>query len=261
MNVAVFSLPSYEAVQKVYTETKTHLGEILSAFEFFDKQAYDLVRRHQKEGGEADRKVFETEGEFYVLVETGGSKQEHDEEVSYRLIIGDESIRPALLIPSTYVLHCFFNLQKLQGLLENLMENDLILDGVLAQDTTQYHSLWKLRELIPESAGKSGSVYKYDLSVPVPKMYSLVEKMRARLSESGLFKEEGGGRIREIVGYGHIGDGNLHINICADKYDAEIEKVIEPYVYEIVAAERGSISAEHGLGKFCPKRSIHYPSS
>lgn len=84
MNVAVFSLPSYEAVQKVYTETKSHLGEILSAFEFFDKQAYDLVRRHQKEGGEADRKVFETEGEFYVLVETGGSKQEHDEEVSWQ---------------------------------------------------------------------------------------------------------------------------------------------------------------------------------
>jgi isocitrate dehydrogenase kinase/phosphatase len=82
MNVAVFSLPSYEAVQKVFTETKSHLGEILSAFEFFDKQAFDLVKRHQKEGGEAERKVFETEGDFYVLVETGGSKQEHDEEAS-----------------------------------------------------------------------------------------------------------------------------------------------------------------------------------
>jgi hypothetical protein len=45
--------------------------------------------------------------------------------------------------------------------------------------------------------------------------------------------------------------GNLHINICADKYDDEIEKVIEPYVYEIVAEERGSISAEHGLGESC----------
>lgn len=28
--------------------------------------------------------------------------------------------------------------------------------------------------------------------------------------------------------------GNLHINIVADKYDAEIEKVIEPYIYELV---------------------------
>lgn len=38
MNVAVFSLPSYEAVQKVFGEAKSKLGEILSAFEFFDKQ-------------------------------------------------------------------------------------------------------------------------------------------------------------------------------------------------------------------------------
>lgn len=129
------------------------------------------------------------------------------------------------------------------------MEKDLILDGVLAQDTTQFHNLWKLRELIPESAGKLGSVYKYDLSVPVPKMYSLVEKMRSRLIEAGLLKEDGSGRVREIVGYGHIGDGNLHINICADKYDPEIESVIEPYVYELVQENRGSISAEHGLGE------------
>lgn len=91
------------------------------------------------------------------------------------------------------------------------MENELIQDGVLAQDQTQFHSLWKLRELIPESAGKAGSVYKYDLSVPVPKMYSLVEKMRERLGEAGLWKEGGGGRIREVVGYGHIGDGGSQL--------------------------------------------------
>lgn len=148
------------------------------------------------------------------------------------------------------------------------MGNELVLDGVLSQDSTQFQNLWKMRELIPECAGKAGSVYKYDLSVPVPKMYSLVEKMRERLGEAGLWKEEGGGRVREVVGYGHVGDGqslayftiteaydlagtgNLHINICADKYDPEIEKVIEPYIYEIVQAEKGSISAEHGLGPF-----------
>jgi (R)-2-hydroxyglutarate---pyruvate transhydrogenase len=87
------------------------------------------------------------------------------------------------------------------------MESSSIIDGVLAQDTTQFHSLWSLRELIPESAGKAGSVYKYDLSVPVPRMYSLVEKMRERLGREGLWKEGGGGRVREVVGYGHIGDG------------------------------------------------------
>jgi len=215
MNVAVFSLPSYAAVQSVFAETKSALGEILSAFEFFDRAAYELVGRHREEG----KKVFseDEEGEFYVLVETGGSNAGHDEE-------------------------------KLSNLLETLMDKSLITSGVLAQDTTQFHSLWALRELIPESAGKAGSVYKYDLSVPVPKMYELVEKMRERLEDEGLWKKEGGGRVREVVGYGHVGDGNLHINICADKYDEEIEKVIEPYIYELVASHRGSISAEHGLG-------------
>jgi FAD/FMN-containing dehydrogenase len=89
------------------------------------------------------------------------------------------------------------------------MDKSLITSGVLAQDTTQFHSLWSLRELIPESAGKAGSVYKYDLSVPVPKMYELVEKMRERLEGEGLWRRDGGGRVREVVGYGHVGDGEL----------------------------------------------------
>ncbi|OWZ53847.1 hypothetical protein LQV05_006572 [Cryptococcus neoformans] len=218
MNVAVFSLPSYEAVQKVFGEAKAYLGEILSAFEFFDKQSYALVKKHQEENGET-RSVFEQEGDFYCLIETGGSNSEHDE-------------------------------AKLTALLEHLLTSELVLDGVLAQDSTQFQSIWSLRELIPESAGKAGSVYKYDVSVPVGKMYGLVEKMRERLRKQGVLEGDGNpeGPIRAVAGYGHMGDGNLHINIVANKYTEEIEKVIEPYVYEIVAENEGSISAEHGLG-------------
>ncbi|ODO02013.1 D-lactate dehydrogenase [Cryptococcus wingfieldii CBS 7118] len=218
MNVAVFSLPSYEAVQTVFGEAKAYLGEILSAFEFFDKQSYALVKKHQEENG-GHRSVFEQEGDFYCLIETGGSNAEHDE-------------------------------AKLTELLEHLLSNDLVMDGVLAQDTTQFHSIWALRELVPESAGKAGSVYKYDVSVPVGKMYGLVEKMRTRLRENGVLDGDGNpeGPIRAVAGYGHMGDGNLHINIVANKYTDEVEKIIEPYIYEIVSEFDGSISAEHGLG-------------
>jgi (R)-2-hydroxyglutarate---pyruvate transhydrogenase len=97
MNVAVFSLPSYEAVQKVFNTTKSHLGEILSAFEFFDRQAYELVMGHKRKeaaGGEI-KKVFEKdgEGEFYVLVETGGSNSGHDEEVCMMLWLVEKEQR------------------------------------------------------------------------------------------------------------------------------------------------------------------------
>ncbi len=44
------------------------------------------------------------------------------------------------------------------------MSNDMVLDGVLAQDQTQFQSLWSLREMLPEANGKAGSVYKYDVS-------------------------------------------------------------------------------------------------
>lgn len=218
MNVAVFSLSSYEAVQKVFGEAKAHLGEILSAFEFMDRQSFQLVQKHQKELG-IEKKVFEEEGAFYCLIETGGSNSEHDE-------------------------------SKLSGLLEHLMSNDMVLDGVLAQDSTQFQSLWSLREMLPEANGKAGSVYKYDVSLPVAKMYSLVETMRAKLRKADLLEGDGKpeGPIRAVTGYGHMGDGNLHINIVANKYSEEIEKVIEPYIYQAVAENNGSISAEHGLG-------------
>ncbi len=83
-NVAVFSLPSYQHVLDVFGETKQRLGEILSAFEFFDKSSYELVKHHQREHGIEVKKVFDNEGEFYVLVETSGSNADHDEEVSRR---------------------------------------------------------------------------------------------------------------------------------------------------------------------------------
>ena len=74
-------MPSYEKVLETFGETKKHLGEILSAFEFFDGASYNLVRDMKKEHGEEVKKVFDNEGDFYVLVETSGSNPDHDEEV------------------------------------------------------------------------------------------------------------------------------------------------------------------------------------
>lgn len=138
-------------------------------------------------------------------------------------------------------------MQKLGALLEHLLESEIIADGVLAQDETQVLSLWSLRESLPEAAGKLGKVYKYDLSMPVKDMYSLVEEARERFKEHGLDKD---GSIKATVGYGHIGDGqslvrshttradegvcagNLHINIVANRWDPIIESAIEPWIYE-----------------------------
>jgi FAD/FMN-containing dehydrogenase len=45
-----------------------------------------------------------------------------------------------------------------------------------------------------------------------------------------------------------MGDANLHLNIPVRRYDKQVEKQLEPFVYEWVQKKSGSISAEHGLG-------------
>lgn len=118
------------------------------------------------------------------------------------------------------------------------MESETVVDGVVAQDPTQAYALWSLRELIPEAAGKEGKTYKYDLSMPITDMNELVVHMKQHLRDQGVWAGEDGQGIREVVAFGHIGDGNLHINVIADRFDERYEKAIEPHIYEWTSAHK-----------------------
>ncbi|KAG5517803.1 hypothetical protein RHGRI_038241 [Rhododendron griersonianum] len=201
--------------QNLLLEAKRKLGNILSAFEFLDSHSMDLVLNHL-EG--VRNPLPPSMHNFYVLIETTGSDQSYDKE-------------------------------KLEAFLLRYMEVGLISDGVLAQDINQAFSFWRIREGVPEALMKAGAVYKYDLSLPIEKMYDLVEEMRMRL-----------GPAAKVVGYGHLGDGNLHLNISLPEYDDTVLGQVEPFVYEWTSKHRGSISAEHGLGLMKANK-IHYSKS
>jgi len=128
------------------------------------------------------------------------------------------------------------------------MENEIVSDGVLAQDQTQIKDLWAYREGISECLGHWGGVYKYDLSLPISVLYDLVNDVRDRLSEAGVIGNDDSYPALDVVGYGHMGDANLHLNVAVRRYDKKVEKLLEPFVYEWVQKHNGSISAEHGLG-------------
>jgi len=136
----------------------------------------------------------------------------------------------------------------LQAFLEHVMETEVVSDGVLAQDQTQIQELWSWREGITECLGHDGGVYKYDLSIPIGELYDLVNETRDRLTEAGLLGNDASHPVVDVVGYGHMGDANLHLNIPVRKFDKSVEKQLEPFVYEWVQKRNGSISAEHGLG-------------
>ncbi|KAL7776132.1 hypothetical protein CFE70_006545 [Pyrenophora teres f. teres 0-1] len=177
--------------------------------------AFELMDgRTQKLVNRVKGKKMPLEGEypFYCLIETSGSNADHDSEV------------------------------------EHVMETGVVSDGVLAQDQTQIQELWSWREGITECLGHDGGVYKYDLSIPIAELYDLVDETRDRLTEAGLLGSDASHPVVDVVGYGHMGDANLHLNIPVRKFDKAVEKKLEPFVYEWVQKRNGSISAEHGLG-------------
>lgn len=210
-NVAVLGLQSYEAVQRVFGRARRGVGEILSAYEFWDSRCMGAVESHL-----GLKNPLSDSYPFYVLVETSGSNKDHDDE-------------------------------KLTSLLEGVMEDGLVEDGVLAQDQAQIAKMWMMREGIPESLGKMGATYKYDVSVPIPVLYRVVEEIGGRLQKAQLYNDESS-PVKLVCGYGHIGDGNLHLNIVAKEFQDQVTRVFEPFVYEWVSGQRGSISAEHGVG-------------
>ncbi|PWY92187.1 actin interacting protein 2 [Aspergillus heteromorphus CBS 117.55] len=212
VNVAYFGLESYDQVRQAYQEAKGHLSEILSAFELMDGRTQKLV--HESTG---TKYPLEGEYPFYCLVETSGSNAEHD-------------------------------MEKLEGFLEHIMGEGIVADGVLAQDETQFHAIWRWREGITEALSHLGGTYKYDVSIPLPELYQLVDDCRERLTKLGLVGDDDSFPVRAVVGYGHMGDSNLHLNISVRQYNKEVEKAIEPWVYEWIQKRKGSISAEHGLG-------------
>lgn len=222
VNVAFLGLESFEKVQETFVQARSQLSEILSAFECIDSGSLNQVAEHK----DSAPLPLEESYPFYVLIETSGSNHDHDEE-------------------------------KLNTFLEQAMENETVLNGTVAMDETQAQSLWSWREMVPEALAKCGGVYKYDVSIPLPKLYDLVNDTKSRLMEAGVVGESDEFPVVDVLGYGHIGDGNLHLNVAVRRYDKKVEELLEPFVYEWIQQVHGSISAEHGLG-FAKKNFIQY---
>src|SRR5690554_3276675 len=130
------------------------------------------------------------------------------------------------------------------SLFEQCVENGWVPDGVISQSETQAHNLWQLRERISESIAPR-TPYKNDISVVVSKVPGFLQEIDELVTEH--YPDF------EIIWFGHIGDGNLHLNILKPEDMAKedfFEKCqqVNKWVFEIVEKYQGSVSAEHGVG-------------
>ncbi|MDE2160283.1 MAG: hydroxyacid dehydrogenase, partial [Burkholderiales bacterium] len=135
---------------------------------------------------------------------------------------------------------------RLEALLAQAIEADLVADAVVAASVAQSRALWRLRESIPLAQALEGANIKHDIALPVSALAAFVAAADADLQRlvPGV----------RLIDFGHLGDGNLHYNVQApegvdarrflDEREAEVNRL----VYDRVAALGGTFSAEHGIG-------------
>ena len=129
-------------------------------------------------------------------------------------------------------------------LFEMFIDSGYAAEGVLSQNLRQAGELWEFREGITESIA-SYKPFKSDISCRVSQTPAFLSSLEKTLS--------GFDPKIETVLFGHLGDGNIHINLLKPiQMDSEefreVCKIISKSIFNLVRSFGGSISAEHGIG-------------
>lgn len=134
--------------------------------------------------------------------------------------------------------------EKIQLALEKAFTNNIISDGLVSQSEQQAKTFWRYREDISESLSKY-SPYKNDLSVRISKITEFIHDLDKVIQAH--YPDW------TVVWFGHVGDGNLHLNILRpsgmskEDFVKDCQKV-DLEIFTCIKKYSGSISAEHGVG-------------
>ncbi len=210
---ALCALPAVEPALALLSLARARSGDLITAFELIPRFALEIACRH----GSGCRDPLADPAPWYVLIEGTSS-------------------RPDSGLPALF-----------ESILAEAFEAGILSDAVVAATGAQAEALWRLRETIPEAQKREGASIKHDISVPVSRIPDFLSRATAAV-EAAL------PGVRPCP-FGHVGDGNLHFNltqpIAADPaaFLARWPE-INALVHDIVLDLDGSISAEHGIGRF-----------
>jgi len=148
------------------------------------------------------------------------------------------------------------DMEQAMSLFEQCMESGWVVDGTVSQSIAQANALWRLREDISETISR-WTPYKNDISTLISRVPDFLSEVEAVVNQH--YPDF------EIIWFGHIGDGNVHLNVLKpellskEEFQARCGEVSR-WVFEIVQRYGGSISAEHGVG-LLKKDYLHYSRS
>ena len=242
----------------MYGSTKDHVSKIKVMLA--DGEILSLKKEIKKDatGPNLMELFFGSEGVLGIIYEVTFNTCEQPKYLESILIRSDEidSIREHILSPEiknniSSVEYWDENCQKLLGddpastyfivielssnsedevgsCLEILAEKNL---DIALLNSKQSDEIWAKREDLPVNLASKGA-YKMDISLPLETLENFLNEIK-QLSAN------------EIFSFGHLGDGNIHINIVSENNQ---DRLIDE-VYKLLKAHNGSPSAEHGIGQ------------
>jgi FAD/FMN-containing dehydrogenase len=134
----------------------------------------------------------------------------------------------------------------LETILAEALEAEAATDALIAQSGRERAALLALREAVPEGELAEGGAIKHDIAVPLAAIPATVAAIEALLAA-----EYPAARLNI---FGHIGDGNLHVNIRPPEGQPltvlnPVKTALTARIEALAVAQGGSFSAEHGIGQ------------
>ena len=167
--------------------------------------------------------------EFYRLMTTAPAKQHPPLPQSYPLYVLVDALGSDDAADR----------ERFSAALEGVMDKGLAADCVVAMNASERAAIWAIRDDI-DQFHRYRPWFGFDVSLPIKNMDAYVRQVRAALNakwpENVCFV------------FGHMGDGNLHLNVHVGPGTAETRHGVEKIVYGALEGRQGSISAEHGVG-------------
>ena len=202
---AIVGLNNYDNVINLLKLLEKDIGKILSGFELIWNSTYKTMINNL----ETVNPPLIDEFKYYVFIEVLGNETENDKIL-------------------------------LQNSIENAINLNLILDGSIAENERELNNLWQIREDVGILDYDSKFAQHFDISIPIPKIGSLVDEIVAKLNTLEY--------VDKIYPFGHVADGNIHFIVGKNKNSIKIIDEINKIVYSPLKKLNGSISAEHGIG-------------
>jgi len=125
-------------------------------------------------------------------------------------------------------------------LAEALGDADLVGEPAVGMDLSASTRLWQVRESIGEILGTYGPPLKFDVSLPLSAISRFTERAVALVSQHA--------SDAIPVLFGHIGEGNLHLNLVRCNISGEVERALYTEIMALIAHCHGNVSSEHGVG-------------